>query len=63
MNKWFTDILIRSKERKEINQKYVLISLFYEESKISEFFQRWKEAEEIKEIYPNTRDMCYPSFK
>ena len=34
MNKWFKDILIRSKERKEINEKYILISLFYEESKI-----------------------------
>ena len=59
MNKGFKDILIRSKERKEINEKYVLISLFYEESKIKGFFQRWKEVEEIKEIYPNTRDMCY----
>ena len=33
-NPWFKDILIRSKGRKEINEKYVLISLFYEESKI-----------------------------
>ena len=33
-NKWFKDILIRSKERKAINEKYILISLFYEESKI-----------------------------
>ena len=37
-NKWFKDILIRSKERKEINEKNVLISLFYEESKIKDFF-------------------------
>ena len=34
MNKWVKDILIRSKERKEINEKYVLISLFYGESRI-----------------------------
>ena len=33
-NKWFKEILIRSKEWKEINEKYVLISLFYEQSKI-----------------------------
>ena len=59
MNKWFKYILIRCYERKEINEKYVLIYLFYEESKISGFFQRWKEVEEIKEIYPNTHDMCY----
>ena len=40
MNKRFKDILIGSKERKEIYEKYVLISLFYEESKIQGFFQR-----------------------
>ena len=34
MNKWFKDIVIKSKEKKEINKKYVSISLFYEESKI-----------------------------
>ena len=33
-NKWFKENLIRSKERMEINEKDVLISLFYEESKI-----------------------------
>ena len=33
-NKWFKENLIRSKERKEINEKYVLISSFYEESMI-----------------------------
>ena len=34
-NKWVKDILIRSKERKEINKKkYVLIFLFYGESQI-----------------------------
>jgi hypothetical protein len=51
--------LISSKERKDINEKYVLISLFYEESKILGFFQRCKALEEIKESYPNTRDICY----
>ena len=40
-NQRFKDIFIRSKERKEINDIYVLISLFYEESKIKDFFQRW----------------------
>ena len=59
MNKWFKDILIRSKERKGINEKYVIISLFYEESNILWFFQSWKEVEGIKEIYPNTHGMCY----
>ena len=58
-NKWYKDILISSKQWKEINEKYVLISLFYEESKNQGFFQRWKEVEEIKESYPNTRDICY----
>ena len=58
-NQWFEDIFIRNKERKEINEKYVLISLFYEESNISGFVHRWKKVEEIKERYPNIRDMCY----
>ena len=58
-NQWFKDIFIRSKERKEINEKYVLISLFYEESNISGFVHRLKEVEEIKESYPNIRVMCY----
>ena len=31
---YFTDIFIRSKEWKDINEKYVLIFLFYEESQI-----------------------------
>ena len=39
-NQRFKDIFIRSKERKEIIEKYVLISLFYQESKIKEFFQK-----------------------
>ena len=33
-NKIFKEILIRSKERKENNEKYVLISLSYQESNI-----------------------------
>ena len=33
-NQWFKDTFIRSKKRKEINEKYVLTSLFNEESKI-----------------------------
>ena len=40
-NQRFKDIFIRSKKRKEINEKYVLFSLFYEESKPKDFFQRW----------------------
>ena len=32
-NQRFKDIFIRSKKRKEIHKIYVLISLFYEESK------------------------------
>ena len=55
-NKWYKKILIRSKE---INERYILISLFYEESKILGFYQRWKEEEQIKESYSNTSDMCY----
>ena len=33
-NQWFKDIFRRSKERKEVNEKYVKFSLFYGESKI-----------------------------
>ena len=58
-NQLFKDMFIRCKERKEINEKLVLISLFYEELKIWGFIQRRKEIEEIKESYQNTRDMCY----
>ena len=32
---------------------------FMKNQRFKDFFQRWKEVEEIMESYPNSRDMCY----
>ena len=38
-NQWFKDIFIRSIERKEINEKYVLISVFFRNKRFLDFLK------------------------
>ena len=40
-NQRFKDIFIRIKERKEVNEKYVLFHYFMRNQKSNNSFQRW----------------------